>query len=143
MKPCNDGLVCNVTDAVTPLCSLPIPLGSDCRLGMCEKGAHCDGYSGKCAVNSKAGERCGSVIGNECGEWPLDLENGLSCINNVCVDNTKEGAPCQVRCGGCSNPCLGGLTCRQKKYLRTVVTDPIAVGVNAVAMAYVMSRDSA
>ncbi len=110
---CAPGLVCRTDSdlAKDGRCGKPSPVGAPCGSGgMCEKGAHCDLRQLKCARNVGPGASCKS--GNECGEAPFDVRNGVDCVRGTCVDTTKAGADCWP---GEQNHCLPPLTCAPKK----------------------------
>jgi hypothetical protein len=103
---CAAGLVC-VADAQkqTSTCEQPRGLGQSCNAGQCAKGSHCDLKSLVCKANVAAGAACAQ--GNECGETPLDVGSGVSCVSQKCVQATGSGSACEPTL----RPCGAGLVC--------------------------------
>ena len=109
---CAPGLVCRTDKdpAKDGRCGKPSPIGGECgSAGMCEKGAHCDLSTLRCAKNVGVGASCKG--GNECGEPPFDVRNGVDCVRGTCVDTSKAGGECWP---GEQNHCLPPLTCAPK-----------------------------
>jgi hypothetical protein len=103
---CASGLVC-IADPNTQksTCEAPRGLGQSCYAGQCAKGTHCDLKSLVCKSNVGAGSAC--TQGNECGEAPLDVGSGVSCVSQKCVQATGIGSACEPSLA----PCGAGLVC--------------------------------
>jgi hypothetical protein len=99
------------TEPYLSICRMPTPVGGGClNGGVCVKGAYCDLHTLTCVPNKGVGDRC--VNGNECGEPPLDEENGVECVRGVCVDMRQEGANCWPNTP--KSRCMNGRTCRKR-----------------------------
>ena len=113
IEQCATGLVCrgDADPNKDGRCGSPIPLGTKCMTaGECAKGSYCDLGKLICQKNQGVGSSCKN--GNECGDVPFDVHNGVDCVQGRCIDTTKAGANCWP---GENNHCLSPLTCVPKK----------------------------
>ena len=109
---CAPGFVCRTDkdEAKDGRCGVPSKLGQSClSAGMCEKGTYCDLAKLVCATNKKVGSSCKN--GNECGDVPFDVHNGVDCVQGECVDTSVVGGKCWP---GYNNHCSAPMTCAPK-----------------------------
>ncbi len=108
---CAAGLSCIQSSTGASVCGAPIPIGQRCNSsgGECVKGAHCNLRKLTCQRNVGVGDDCPN--GNECGEAPFDTGLGVECVQNTCIDTSKQGAKCWPND---PSQCTNGRVCRRE-----------------------------
>ncbi len=108
---CKDGLACNESK-VCEKASTPVDACSDDST--CGAGKKCviaDGATEGTCEDITAGE-AGGACRDTSVENVIACDDGLSCVDNVCVVNGTENAPCRVIADGADgDACDAGLIC--------------------------------